>query len=123
MPTWPVGRVKRLKWLILLRLEGAGVIDGRDCESHVKAPRFKASFVTVAVLDRMFTGEESLGRFFDLVGSHADFMNLPPRRSRALDYLKYLDEFDAFEKIPRQPRAKNTLREWSLFIGLRSCLS
>jgi len=48
----------------------------------------------------MFTGEESNGRFLDLVALHEDYLNLP--NIKRLPYLQYLDNFDAFEP-PRMP--------------------
>lgn len=67
-------------------LTGPGFIDGQD------------------FLDRMFTGEEFLGRYLDLVALHEQHSNLGHGIKR-VNYLQYLDEFDLFEKIPRQ--AKN----------------
>lgn len=51
-------------------------------------------------VDTMFTGEESNGRFLDLVSLHEDYLNLPG--VKRLSYLQYLDNFDAFEP-PRMP--------------------
>ena len=51
-------------------------------------------------IDNMFTGEESNGRFLDLVALHEDYLNLP--NVKRLSYLQYLDNFDAFEP-PRLP--------------------
>lgn len=58
----------------------------------------------VPVLDRMFTGEEFLGRYLDLTSLHEQHSNLGHGIKR-VNYLQYLDEFDLFDKIPRQ--AKN----------------
>lgn len=52
----------------------------------------------------MFTGEEFLGRYLDLVALHEQHSNLGHGIKR-VNYLQYLDEFDLFDKIPRQ--AKN----------------
>ena len=50
--------------------------------------------------DNMFTGEESNGRFLDLTTLHEAYLNLPG--VKRLNYLLYLDIFDAFE-MPRMP--------------------
>lgn len=52
----------------------------------------------------MFTGEEFLGRYLDLINLHEQHSNLGHGIKR-MNYLQYLDEFDNFDKIPRQ--AKN----------------
>ena len=54
----------------------------------------------ISEIDNMFTGEESNGRFLDLVSLHEDYLNLP--NVKRLSYLQYLDNFDAFEP-PRLP--------------------
>lgn len=54
----------------------------------------------VSEVDNMFTGEESNGRFLDMVSLHEDYLNLPS--VKRLTYLQYLDNFDAFEP-PRMP--------------------
>lgn len=51
-------------------------------------------------LDRMFTGEEALGRYFDLNALHAQYNNLP--QAQRISYLQFLDAFDQFDKIPKQ---------------------
>jgi len=56
--------------------------------------------VIVSEIDNMFTGEESNGRFLDLIALHEDYLNLP--NVKRLSYLQYLDNFDAFE-APRMP--------------------
>lgn len=56
----------------------------------------------VSEIDNMFTGEESNGRFLDLVTLHEDYLNLPSVMKLRLSYLQYLDNFDAFEP-PRMP--------------------
>lgn len=54
----------------------------------------------VSEVDNMFTGEESNGRFLDLITLHEAYLNLP--NVKRLSYLQYLDNFDAFEP-PRLP--------------------
>ncbi len=46
------------------------------------------------IVDAMFTGEEALGRFFDLHTCHELYLNLP--NAKRLSYLQYLDSFDNF---------------------------
>lgn len=46
------------------------------------------------IVDAMFTGEEALGRFFDLHTCHELYLNLP--NARRLSYLQYLELFDNF---------------------------
>lgn len=70
-----------------------------------------SSEVALAVLDRQFAGEEALGRYFDLVGLHEQFVNLPPRKFRGMNYLEYLDRFDKFELIPR-PAKGDLYSKW-----------
>ncbi|PLW20995.1 hypothetical protein PCANC_11242 [Puccinia coronata f. sp. avenae] len=66
-------------------LEGE-VIDGRD------------------FIDRMFTGEELLGRYLDLHILHDTYNNLTSTSnlaSKRLPYISYIDKFDQFDNIPR----------------------
>ena len=58
----------------------------------------------MAVIDRMFSGEEFLGRYLDLVSLHERHSNLGHGIKR-LSYLTYLDEFDSFDKIPRAAKS------------------
>ncbi|OLN89080.1 Pre-mRNA-splicing factor sap61 [Colletotrichum chlorophyti] len=46
------------------------------------------------IIDRMFTGEEGFGRFFDLHTCHESYLNLP--NVKRLSYLQYLEVFDNF---------------------------
>ncbi|KAH0427688.1 splicing factor 3a [Colletotrichum camelliae] len=46
------------------------------------------------VIDRIFTGEEGFGRFFDLHTCHESYLNLP--NVKRLSYLQYLEVFDNF---------------------------
>ncbi|KAI1365974.1 hypothetical protein F5Y08DRAFT_302719 [Xylaria arbuscula] len=47
-----------------------------------------------SIVDTMFTGEESFGRFFDLQTCHELYLNLP--NTKRLTYVQYLDLFDNF---------------------------
>lgn len=57
----------------------------------------------------MFSGEEFLGRYLDLVSLHERHSNLGHGIKR-LNYLAYLDDFDAFDKIPRPAKNDNYAR-------------
>jgi len=52
-------------------------------------------------LDRLFSGEEALGRYYDLNSLHTMFTNLPGAQ-RTLPYLSFLDLFDQFAQIAKQ---------------------
>lgn len=71
-----------------------------NLERAYKRRRPDEGEVIVSEIDNMFTGEESNGRFLDLVALHEDYLNLPS--VKRLSYLQYLDNFDAFE-APRMP--------------------
>lgn len=48
-------------------------------------------------IERLFTGEEAYGRFFDLTMLHEEYLNLPGVKGvKKVSYLQYLDVFDAF---------------------------
>lgn len=68
----------------------------------------------VSEVDNMFTGEESNGRFLDLVQLHEDYLNLPG--VKRLTYIQYLDNFDAFEPprlpIKRQNKVNDTYLQY-----------
>ncbi len=72
--------------------------------------------ILVSEIDNMFTGEESNGRFLDLTTLHEDYLNLPG--IKRLNYLQYLDSFDAFEP-PRMPiKRRNKLSDTYLkYVG------
>lgn len=44
---------------------------------------------------RMFSGEETYGRHFDLIALHSEFINL--KRNRTILYARYLEIFDTFD--------------------------
>ncbi|KAK9456218.1 hypothetical protein V1511DRAFT_496871 [Dipodascopsis uninucleata] len=50
-------------------------------------------------IDTMFTGEESLGRFLDLISFHERYVNL--RGTKRVSYIQYLDLFDKFGGVSR----------------------
>lgn len=71
-------------------LEGE-IIDGRD------------------FIDRMFTGEELLGRYLDLHVLHDTYNNLTSTSTsnlKRLPYISYIDTFDQFENIPRTTKTR-----------------
>lgn len=71
-----------------------------NLERAYKRRRPDEGEVIVSEIDNMFTGEESNGRFLDLIAQHESYLNLP--NVKRLTYLQYLDNFDAFEP-PRMP--------------------
>ena len=53
-------------------------------------------------VDNMFTGEESYGRYFDMVELHEQYLNVPGiKGGRRITYLQYLDSFENFSSIKR----------------------
>lgn len=72
--------------------------------------------VITSDIDHMFTGEESNGRFLDLITLHEDYLNLP--NVKRLTYIQYLDNFDAFEP-PRMPikRANKVNDKYLKYVG------
>ncbi|KAF6825049.1 splicing factor 3a [Colletotrichum plurivorum] len=54
----------------------------------------EGELATPYVVDRIFTGEEGFGRFFDLHTCHESYLNLPG--VKRLSYVQYLDVFDNF---------------------------
>ncbi|KAI9102826.1 hypothetical protein DFS34DRAFT_591443 [Phlyctochytrium arcticum] len=53
-------------------------------------------------LENMFSGEESLGKYFDLHEIFEQYVNL--EKAPKVNYLKYLDQFFRFETIPRETK-------------------
>ncbi|KAF2703081.1 splicesome-associated protein [Pleomassaria siparia CBS 279.74] len=52
----------------------------------------------IANIERMFTGEEGFGKYFDLTMLHEQYLNLPVlQHARRLTYLQFLDIFDVFD--------------------------
>ncbi|EGG00135.1 uncharacterized protein MELLADRAFT_50494 [Melampsora larici-populina 98AG31] len=58
-------------------------------------------------VDRMFTGEEMLGRYLDLHIHHDAYNNLTPSANKRLAYIAYIDSFDKFDILPRSTKSKN----------------
>ncbi|EEQ28967.1 spliceosome-associated protein [Microsporum canis CBS 113480] len=67
-------------------------------------------------IENMFTGEESLGQFFDLTKLHELYLNLPG--VKRLTYLQYLDLFDVFTQ-PELPvkRANKLTDQYFNYVG------
>ncbi|DAA77340.1 TPA_exp: Uncharacterized protein A8136_6600 [Trichophyton benhamiae CBS 112371] len=67
-------------------------------------------------IENMFTGEESLGQFFDLTKLHELYLNLPG--VKRLTYLQYLDLFDTFTQ-PELPvkRANKLTDQYFNYVG------
>ena len=71
-----------------------------------------------AEVDKMFTGEETYGRFLDLTTLHEDYLNLPGVQSRRVTYLQYLNIFDTFTP-PQCPikKADKTTDQYFRYVG------
>ncbi|KAI8380539.1 hypothetical protein EDC96DRAFT_491321 [Choanephora cucurbitarum] len=63
-------------------------------------------------LENMFSGEESTGRYLDLIGLHTAYINL--KGVKKLDYLQYLAEFDAFDT--NYPKTIKTTEEYKQYL-------
>ncbi|KAF2106555.1 hypothetical protein BDV96DRAFT_507646 [Lophiotrema nucula] len=62
-----------------------------------------------AYIESMFSGEEGIGRFFDLTSLYDQFLNLPNNQSgRRLTYLQFIDSFDNFQSIRREQKMSET---------------
>ncbi|KAI8371060.1 hypothetical protein BD560DRAFT_454367 [Blakeslea trispora] len=59
-------------------------------------------------LEKMFSGEESTGRYLDLIELHTTYVNL--KGVKKLDYLQYLAEFDQFDT--NYPKTIKTTEEY-----------
>ncbi|MBW0481765.1 hypothetical protein O181_021480 [Austropuccinia psidii MF-1] len=60
-------------------------------------------------IDRMFTGEEMLGRYLDLHLLHDTYNNLTSTSAsvlKRLTYISYIDSFDQFSNIPRTTKSR-----------------
>lgn len=64
-------------------------------EYEITLPDPNVPLDTEDQISKMFSGEEALGRYFDLIALHSAFVNL--KRNRTLTYLKYLDTFNSFD--------------------------
>jgi len=57
------------------------------------------------MVDRMFSGEEFFGRYFDMYNLHEQYLNLPTlKNARRITYIQYLDSFDNFTSISRKDK-------------------
>lgn len=63
-------------------------------------------------VDKMFSGEEAYGRYFDLTSMHEQYVNLPG--ARHINYMQYLDSFDTFTAIRRADKLKD---EYLRYVG------
>jgi splicing factor 3A subunit 3 len=57
-----------------------------------------SAHTTDEAFDALFSGEESNGRYLDLILAYERYINL--KGVRRLDYLQFLEEFDNFDAIP-----------------------
>ncbi|OQD74350.1 hypothetical protein PENDEC_c011G06880 [Penicillium decumbens] len=60
-------------------------------------------------IDNMFTGEEGFGQYLDLTTMHEDYLNLPG--VKRLNYIQYLDIFDAFTPPSMSIKRKDKLSD------------
>lgn len=63
-------------------------------------------------LEKLFSGEESLGRYLDLNTLHAQYINL--KGVKKLDYLQYLSEFDDFQTC--YPKSIKSTEEYKTYL-------
>ncbi|RCH87968.1 hypothetical protein CU098_001852, partial [Rhizopus stolonifer] len=61
-------------------------------------------------LEKLFSGEESLGRYFDLNTLYTLYLNL--KGTKRLDYLQYLNEFDDFNIYPKNIKSTEEYRHY-----------
>ncbi|KAF1986513.1 hypothetical protein K402DRAFT_355214 [Aulographum hederae CBS 113979] len=84
--------------------------------AYKRRPLGEGEYPTV---DRLFSGEEGSGRFFDLVARHDQYLNLAPvKNSKRITYLQYLDSFDFF--LPPQcpiKRSDKMTEEYFQYLG------
>ncbi|RCH97652.1 hypothetical protein CU097_014899 [Rhizopus azygosporus] len=64
-------------------------------------------------LEKLFSGEENLGRYLDLNTLHISYINL--KGVKKLDYLQYLDEFDDFATI--YPKSIKSNEEYKQYLN------
>ncbi|KAG0762578.1 hypothetical protein G6F57_005117 [Rhizopus arrhizus] len=64
-------------------------------------------------LERIFSGEESLGRYLDLNSLHVMYLNL--KGVKKLDYLQYLNEFDDFANA--YPKSIKSTEEYKQYLN------
>ncbi|KAK9474087.1 uncharacterized protein V1510DRAFT_447405 [Dipodascopsis tothii] len=72
-----------------------GAVDDLE-EAYRKKPRTEEAMDEI---DRMFTGEETQGRYMDLIRFHEEYLNL--RGAKHLTYLQYLNAFFRFDAVPK----------------------
>ncbi|KAL0075349.1 hypothetical protein J3Q64DRAFT_1755063 [Phycomyces blakesleeanus] len=63
-------------------------------------------------LEKMFSGEEGLGRYFDFNALHAQYINL--KSVKKLDYLQYLSDFDNFAQL--YPKSIKSSPEYKAYL-------
>ncbi|KAK9375922.1 uncharacterized protein V1513DRAFT_441259 [Lipomyces chichibuensis] len=71
-------------------------------ENYRKKRRTDDDSPDLDTIDTMFTGEEGLGKYFDLIAFHERYLNL--RGVTHVPYVQYLDIFDKFEQMSRTPK-------------------
>lgn len=75
--------------------------------------RGKVSYHFKTELEKLFSGEESTGRYLDLNTLHTMYINL--KGVKKLDYLQYLGEFDDFVTV--YPKAIKTTEEYKTYLN------
>lgn len=72
-------------------------VDDSEFQSIVASARLSDD-----ALEAIFSGEETYGKYIDLLTHHQAYLNL--KNVRRLDYLQYLQEFDNFNSIPKDTK-------------------
>ena len=78
----------------------------------------KLKEATAAQVQAQFTDEEGLGKYLDLHPLHETFVNL--RNATHVDYLTYLREVDAFDRLSPALRSSTAYREYARPLSLPS---
>ncbi|KAI9282161.1 hypothetical protein BY458DRAFT_468211 [Sporodiniella umbellata] len=61
-------------------------------------------------LEKLFSGEESLGKYLDLNVLYTLYLNL--KGSKRLDYLQYLNDFDDFSTLPKGIKSTDSYKDY-----------
>lgn len=79
-------------------------------------PRHHTDNAFPAIVDTLFSGEESFGRYFDLHSCHESYLNLP--NVKRLNYLQYLEQFDNFSSAQGGiKRAEKLTDDYFKYVG------
>ena len=70
-------------------------------KAYQRRPPGEGGAGVVESVRNMFTAEEGLGKYFDLIGHHEAYLNLKGVRGhKRLTYLQFVDSFDQFQHYP-----------------------